>query len=99
MIGDEDTVLGFGLVGVDGRTVTGEEDAREVFRTAIGRGDSEIGVVIITEPIADLIRTDVERFTFTSDFPLILEIPDRNGRAEGRPTLREVANQAIGINV
>jgi V/A-type H+-transporting ATPase subunit F len=96
-IGDEDTVLGFGLVGVDGAAVTAEDEARDVFKRVIQ--DKEIGVVIITERTADLIRAMVDQYVFTEDFPLILEIPDRQGRKEGRPSLREVANRAIGISV
>ena len=97
VIGDEDTVLGFGLVGVDGEAVSQEPHARAVFARVIA--DREVGVVIITERSADLIRGEVDRYVFTEDFPLILEIPDRRGRAEGRPSLRAVANAAIGINV
>lgn len=96
MLGDEDTVLGFGLVGVDGATATSEDEARDLFGGAIK--DREIGVVIITERTANLIRDAVDRYVFTEDFPLILEIPDRQGRVEGYPSLREVANRAIGVS-
>ena len=97
VIGDEDTVLGFGLVGVDGEVVTSRDEAEDLFSRAIQ--EKEIGIVIITERAADLIRERVDRYVFTEDFPLILEIPDRKGRLEGRPSLREVANSAIGISV
>ena len=97
VIGDEDTVLGFGLVGVEGTVVAAEDEARDIFSRVIQ--ESEIGVVIITERVADQIREQVDRYVFTEDFPLILEIPDRRGRIEGRPSLREVANRAIGISV
>ena len=96
-MGDEDTVLGFGLVGVRGEIVRTEQDARDVFSRAIA--DRDVGVVIITERVADLIRDVVDRYLFTEDFPLILEIPDRTGPRAGRPSLRETANVAIGISV
>lgn len=95
VIGDEDTVLGFGLVGVDGTTAGTEEEAHRAFDRALE--DREIGVVVITERCADLMRTTVEQYLFTQDFPLILEIPDRTGKLPNRPTLRETANRAIGI--
>jgi V/A-type H+-transporting ATPase subunit F len=97
VIGDEDTVLGFGLVGVAGRVAADPDEARSAFRSAIG--DSEVGIVIITEPVADTIRELVDNYVFAEDFPLILEIPDRRGRDASRPSLREVVNQAIGISV
>ena len=97
VIGDEDTVLGFGLVGVDGATPRTQAEAQEIFDSVIR--NREIGVTIITEAAADLIRETVDRYLFTEDFPLILEIPDRKGKLPDRPTLREVANNAIGISV
>ena len=97
VIGDEDTVLGFSLVGVPGREVSNADEANEAFRAAIA--DKETGIVVITERAADMIPELVERFIFTEDFPLILEIPDRTGRLEGRPGLRQVVNNAIGISV
>lgn len=97
VIGDEDAVLGFGLVGVAGRIATDEPEAQAAFRDILA--DKEIGIVIITEPVADLIRESVETYVFTEDFPLILEIPDRRGRDESRPGLRAVVNEAIGINL
>ncbi|MFW5738514.1 MAG: V-type ATP synthase subunit F [Spirochaetota bacterium] len=119
VVGDEDTVLGFSLVGVAGRVVADAEEARAAFRNVIGGGrtgiivitepvadlirdvirDGTTGIIVITEPIADLIRETVDAYLFTSDFPLILEIPDRHGRDPARPGLREVVNQAIGIRV
>ena len=62
-------------------------------------GDDSVGIVIITERVADLIRNAVDRYVFTADFPLILEVPDRNGSIPDRPTLRQTANQAIGVSV
>ncbi len=97
MIGDEDTVLGFSLVGVAGRVVGDAEEARAAFRDVIGGGTT--GIIVMTEPVADLIRETVDAYLFTSDFPLILEIPDRDGRDPARPGLREVVNEAIGVRV
>jgi V/A-type H+-transporting ATPase subunit F len=97
VIGDEHTVLGFGLVGVNGQVATKEQDAHDLFNRAIG--DRETAVVIITERVAEMIRPLVDRYVFTEEFPLILEIPDREGPVPDRPSLREIANTAIGIKV
>ena len=97
VIGDEDTVLGFGLVGVNGQVASSEDDARDLFTRAIK--DGETAVVIITERIADMIRPLVDQYVFTEEFPLILEIHDREGPVPGKPSLREIANNAIGIRV
>jgi V/A-type H+-transporting ATPase subunit F len=97
IIGDEDAVLGFGLVGVAGAVVQSQAQAREAFATAMEQTD--VGIIIITERVADLIRPQVDQFIFTRNFPLIVEIPDRQGPLSGKPGIREMVNQAIGIKL
>ena len=97
VIGDEDTVLGFGMVGVKGAVVRNRDGASDAFREALA--DSDIGIIIITERIAELIRPLVDRFLFTEKFPLIVEIPDREGPVSGRPGIQEMVNTAIGIKL
>ena len=97
VIGDEDTVLGFGIVGVSGKVATTSEDARRAFEDILAEKD--VAIVIITEPIADLIRPLVDQYLFTSTFPLIVEIPDREGPRPNRPGIREMVNAAIGIKI
>jgi V/A-type H+-transporting ATPase subunit F len=97
IIGDEDVVLGFEMVGVSGRTARDPEEARRAFHAALE--DKETGIVIITERVADMIRPLVDRFLFTESFPLIVEIPDRRGRQPDRPGIRELVNAAIGVRL
>ncbi len=97
VIGDEDTVLGFGMVGVKGLSAANESETAAAFDEAIG--NSDIGIIIITEKTADMIRQRVNRYLFTREFPLIIEIPDRNGKDPNRPGLREMVNKAVGIHV
>lgn len=97
VIGGEDAVLGFGMVGVEGRTVSSTEEADRAFGEALE--DKEVGIIIITEPAADLIRSRVDAYVFSRSFPLIVEVPDRDGPKEGRPELKELVNRAIGINL
>lgn len=97
LIGDEDAVLGFGMVGVRGREVATAEEADSAFRSAIE--EREAGIIIITESAADLIRPLIEHYVFREQFPLIVEIPGREGRQPGKPSLRETVNRAIGITL
>src|SRR6056297_2310811 len=97
IIGGDDAVLGFGMVGVEGRVAETPDEARESLQEALN--DKQVGIVIITEPVAELIRPLVDRYVFSQSFPLIVEVPDRQGPMEGRPSLRELVNQAIGINL
>ena len=97
IIGDEDAVLGFGMVGVHGAVAQNPDEAERAFRTALE--DSEVGIVIITERVAELIRPAIDRYMFTVNFPLIVEIPDRLGPVSGRLGIRELARIAIGIKL
>ena len=97
IIGDEDTVLGFGIVGVSGRVAENSEEAQRAFEAMLE--DRQTGIVIITERVADMIRHLVDRYLFTETFPLIVEIPDRHGPSPDRPGIRELVNTAIGIKI
>ncbi len=97
VIGDEDTVLGFGMVGVEGRVAGNPAEAEAAFDAATS--DPAIGILVVTERAAELMRQRVDRYLFSDTFPLIVEIPDRRGRMTGRPTIREMVNSAIGIKL
>jgi len=97
IIGDEDTVLGFGMVGVSGKVATSSEQAQRAFEAILE--DKEVSIIIITETVADMIRSIVNKYLFTVSFPLIVEIPDRNSTKEGRPGIREMVNAAIGLKL
>ena len=97
IIGDEDAVLGFGMVGVSGKVAANADEARRAFQAILE--DEETCIIIITEPVADMIRSIVDKYLFTESFPLIVEIPDRGGSREGRPGIREMVNAAIGLKL
>jgi len=97
IIGDEDTVLGFAMVGVSGTVAVNADQAQRAFQEILD--DRETGIVIITERIADMIRPTVDEYLFTVSFPLIVEIPDRKGVKPGRPGIKEMVNTAIGMKL
>lgn len=97
VIGDEDTVLGFGLVGVKGHAVKNESEANNTLQEALK--DKQIGIIIITERVAEWIRQFVDSYLFSTTFPLIVEIPDRSGPMAGKPGIRQMVNEAIGVKL
>ncbi len=97
IIGDEDTVLGFAIVGVAGKVARNAEEAQRAFAELLG--DKETGIVIVTERVADMMRSTVDRYVFTESFPLIVEIPDRHGSLPDRPGIKEMVNTAIGLKL
>ncbi|MCJ7813525.1 V-type ATP synthase subunit F [bacterium] len=97
VIGDEETVLGFRLVGVEGRVVHTPEEIHESLEYAFKM--EELGVIIITERVASTIRSMVDQYIYKTTFPLIIEIPDREGKMEGRGTVRDLIRAAVGVHL
>lgn len=97
IIGDEDTVLGFRMVGVTGKVATDPSEAKRAFDAMLE--DRENCIIIMTERVADMIRPIVDKYLFTESFPLIVEIPDRKGPTPGRLGIRETVNAAIGLKL
>lgn len=85
------------MVGVGGIVAATVADAEAAFDAALA--DKDIGILVITERTAQLIRPRVDRLLFSDNFPLIVEIPDRRGRMPDMPTVRETVNTAIGIKL
>lgn len=96
VIGDQDTVLGFSLLGVSGSQATDPAQAKEAWDNALS--DKENGIIIITEDVADMIRSTVDRYLFSETFPLVVEIPAAGSKGKGRD-LRALVNQAIGVSL
>ncbi|MFO8064479.1 MAG: V-type ATP synthase subunit F [Spirochaetia bacterium] len=96
VIGDEDTVLAFALAGVEGTEVSTPTEAQTAFDNVLS---TDVGIVIITENVADMIRSHVDAYLVGEEFPLLLEIPGPEGRKADRPSVRDMVNQAIGMNL
>jgi len=94
-IGDQDTVTGFRLAGVWAQEAKTPEEAKAAFRLATST--PEAGIVIITEKIARMIRKDVDSFLYTGGFPLVIEIPDRQGPSPYRKNIVDIVRMAVGI--
>ena len=96
-IADEDTVRGFRLAGVSGRTVVSAPEAALAIASVAAQPDC--AVIILTETVADGIRPQVERMRLESPPPLIVEIPGPGGPLSGRKGLRQLAQEAVGIHI
>ena len=97
VIGDRQTVLGFRLVGIEGAVASEREDVLDTLNAAAARKD--VGIVLITEAIADKVRDEVDARLYGMGFPLVLEIPDASGPSPQRPKIEDVVRQAIGISI
>jgi V/A-type H+-transporting ATPase subunit F len=96
-IGDEETVAGFRLAGVEGRTVATPDEARAALAEVLLEHDC--GVVIMTERIADAVKEEVQTVRFGREYPLIVEIPGPDGALPGHRSVREVVQEAVGMRI
>lgn len=96
-IGDEFTLLGLRLIGIPGAVVKTPEEASNAFQQAIRR--QNIGLILITERVADTIKGAIEETRLGKKLPLVLEIPDREGPIPGRETVVDLVRRTLGIRL
>jgi vacuolar-type H+-ATPase subunit F/Vma7 len=106
VIADDEIVLAFRMVGVDGRPASGRQEALAAFRFATGCGSDPSGkdckgmgpkVLILTEEVADLLGEAALEWQLSGGFPLIVEIPSPGGPRPGRKGLVDAVREAVGV--
>ncbi len=95
-IADKSSSLGFRFSGLETREVSGRSDALEALEVALAM--ENVGVIVVTERVADFIREEVDKLTYGQSLPLILEVPSR-GQLRKKKSLGEFLKQAIGVSI
>ena len=96
VIGDENTVLGFGLVGVTGEVVDSVQAAGEALDRVLERGD--VGIALVTENWASQMRARMNHLQRTTIHPVVLEIPGSDIDFP-RELLADLIQGAIGVHL
>jgi V/A-type H+-transporting ATPase subunit F len=97
VIGHPDAVLGFSLVGVHGRVATTAAEVNQALDDALS--ETETGIILVTEEVADLVRARTDQLKLRSTVPLVVEIPGPEGTRPDRPSLGEMVRRAIGVRI
>ena len=97
VIGHQDAVRGFALVGVRGTIATTTDTFNQALDDALNNED--IGIILITEDAAALARQRVDQLVANSTVPLVVEIPGPDGSHADRPSLREVIRRTTGVRI
>ena len=97
IIGSQEAVWGFALVGVRGEIVTTEEEVHRALDTVMDSED--VGIVLITDDVADLARARVDTLKVRSMHPLLVEIPGPGGPRPGHLSIDEIIRRTIGVRV
>ena len=97
VIGNPEAVLGFSLVGVDGRAAANAAEANQILDETLGTSD--VGIVLVTQDVAGLIPSRMEDLKLHSTVPLVVEIPGPAGVSPDQQSLSEIVLKAIGIKL
>jgi V/A-type H+-transporting ATPase subunit F len=103
VIGDDDTVIGFGLTGIKYLTTISEDtDNSEIILSIKGYiKNDEIGFIILTQSIAERIRPEFERIKLDKTlYPIFIELPDKRGELPDRvDPIKSLIRRAIGMEI
>jgi len=97
VIGHPEAVLGFSLAGVGGRVATNAAELNQALDEV--QASKDVGIVLVTQDVAELIPERMEHLKLRSTIPLVVEIPSRGGVPEGQASLGEIVLRAIGIRL
>ena len=97
VMGDRETVLGFRLVGLEGIEVTDRNTALSGLQMAIEQ--KACGLILVTDPVAQLVRDAFDARAYGTGFPLVLEIPNGMGPAPSRQDIHAIVAKGIGVSL
>lgn len=92
-----DTQKGMRLAGIEGIVVhTSVEVNREIDSCL---ENNEIGIILITEPLAGMIPERLAEIRLNKPMPLIVVIPDRHGTNRSADSITKYVRDAIGVKI
>lgn len=94
--GNKDIIVGLRLSGISGVLAETTEEINESFDNAVR--DSEMGIIILTENIFDIIKDKVLDIKNSKSTPLIVTIPDRGGLRDKNFIMKHI-KESIGIKI
>ena len=97
VLGEEEIIIGFDVVGIQGKVVSTREEALYGFREA--KNLPGLKALIMTEDVCSFIEEEVTAWNLSGQFPLLVEIPGIQGRREGKKSLLQSIREAVGVSV
>ena len=95
---DKDTAIGLRLAGVHEVHVEKEKNIIELWNEISSKDD--IGIIFITEAIAEALDRYLRDFRLRNNLPIIVEIPDKKGRKKDHVDfVSHLIKKAVGIEV
>jgi len=92
-----DTQIGLRLAGIKGVVVHTREEILPVLEEV--EKDPTVGVILMTEKIAEVVPDQVQRLKLSRNLPLLTIIPDRHGIRRDKDFILNYVESAIGVKV
>lgn len=94
---DKDTATAFRLAGIKDIYIS-NGNALKKWEEIIQRND--IGIILITERISDEIKIKINDFRLKNTIPIIVEVPDKNGRiVDHIDYISNLIKKAVGVDI
>ncbi|MCX7026270.1 MAG: ATPase V [Spirochaetes bacterium] len=98
VIAEEELVIAFRMIGLEGVAVSGREEAVAAFRAAVDPS-SGCKMLILSEEIGDALGAELVQWQLSGNYPLVVDIPPLSGSPAGHKSLVDAVRQAIGIKI
>lgn len=92
-----DTQMGMRLAGIEGVVVHEYDETVAAIKQACA--DDSIGIVLVSEKLVALCREMIYDLKLHTKFPLMVEIPDRHGKADITDSITRYVQEAIGVKL
>lgn len=92
-----DTAVGMRLAGVESTVAHDREKVESEIKRAVE--DSELGILVLTEKVGDMVRDYLDNLKLTLHKPLIIEIPDRHGSRDIASSINKMVQESIGLRL
>jgi V/A-type H+/Na+-transporting ATPase subunit F len=95
-----DTQVGMMLAGIKGKVVHERDEVLEALKELQDiNTEEDIGIILITEKLANIVREEITKLKLNMDIPLIVEIPDRHGTTRGVESITKYIKESIGLKI
>ena len=98
VIGDNNMVTGFRLIGIEGAEAISVAEAKETLKEALNRND--LAIIVISEEFSgdQQIREIIDDIRRSSTVPLIVEVPGSNEKIS-EVNLADLVSKSLGVRM
>jgi V/A-type H+/Na+-transporting ATPase subunit F len=96
VLGSENCVLGFSMVGVDGRAVHSADELTQALDECLA--DRTIGLLLVSADSGDWARERIDALKANSLSPLVVEVPGEREHTT-YSSLKDFVQRAVGISL